>query len=88
MRHFCFYELFSYELFFEILLNSSLFRVLYLLRFSSNVFFAISRNITHALYEQKRPCKVGFNVYVRKNPMKAKSRVYEVGVPVRLRIRE
>ena len=35
-------------------------------------FFAISKNITHALNEQKRPCKVGFNVYVRKTSHQSK----------------
>ena len=43
----------------------------------------IFKNITHALYKQRRPYKAGGNVYMgEKRPTKAISRFYERGKPV------
>ena len=47
-------------------------------------FSAFFKNIAHPLYEQKRSCKAGWNVYMgKKRPTKARSRFYESGIPVR-----
>ena len=47
-------------------------------------FSAFFKNIAHALYEQKRSCKAGWNVYMgKKRPTKVRSRFYESGIPVR-----
>ena len=45
---------------------------------------AIFKNIAQALYEQKRPCIAERNVYMgKKGPTKARSWVYESGIPIR-----
>ena len=41
-------------------------------------FSAIFKNVTHVLYEQKLPCKVGQNIYMgKKSPTKVRSGIYE-----------
>ena len=56
------------------LVNVSL---LFLLRFEC--FSEIFKNITHVLYEEKRPCKAGRNVYMReKRPSKVGSLLGEI----------
>ena len=47
-------------------------------------FSAIFKNITRALYREKRPSRVGRDVYMgKKLPTKVRSRFYESGIPVR-----
>ena len=56
--------------------------LLFLLRSSTNAFL-VFKNIAHALYKHKRPCKAGREVHMgKKYPTKARSRFYESGVPV------
>ena len=47
-------------------------------------FSVVFRNITQALFKQKRPCNAGLNVYVgKKHPTKVRSWFYESGIPLR-----
>ena len=57
------YFIIFYELLFNQLINlTSVFITLFVECFS-----AFFKNITHALYKQKRPCKAGWNAYMGKN---------------------
>ena len=47
-------------------------------------FSGFFKDITHALYKQKCPCKAGWNVYMgKKRPTKVRPRFYERGIPIR-----
>ena len=71
VHHFSCYELFY----------SSLIWILFLFTLFVECFSTILKNITHALYKQKRSCKAGRNVYMRKErSTKVRSRVYESGI--------
>ena len=50
----------------ELLLNRLINLTSVSITLSAECFSAIFKNITHALYKQKRPCKVGWNVYMGK----------------------
>ena len=67
IHHFCFFELFFTKYW-----STALIWLLFLLRFSLNVFFVCI------------PCKAGWNVFMGKShPTKARSRFYECGICVR-----
>ena len=73
-----------FTIFYELILNQVVNLTSFFISLFVEYFFAFFKNITHALYKQKRPCKAGWNVYMgKKRPTKARSRFYESGIPVR-----
>ena len=68
----------------ELLLNQLTNLTSVSITFSVEYFSAIFKNNTHALCKQSRPCKEGWNVYMRKKrPNNVRSRFYERGIPNR-----
>ena len=56
-----------FTIFYELLVNQLINLTSVFITLFAEYFSAFFKNITHALYEQKRPCKAGWNVYMGKN---------------------